>query len=41
MYGLRFVLTITGEGRKFDFYYLFLGVGMSTFFVFILLSLKY
>jgi hypothetical protein len=28
MYGLRFILTVTGEGRKFDFYYLFLGVGM-------------
>jgi hypothetical protein len=28
MYGLRFILTITGNGRRFDFYYLFLGVGM-------------
>jgi hypothetical protein len=27
MYGLRFVLTITGNGGKFDFYFLFLSVG--------------
>ncbi|UJR20246.1 hypothetical protein I4U23_023377 [Adineta vaga] len=27
MYGIRFVLTITGEGGKFDFYFLFLAVG--------------
>jgi hypothetical protein len=31
LYGLRFVLTITGDGRKFDFYYLFLAVGMFLF----------
>jgi len=27
MYGLRFILKITGNGGKFDFYYLFLSVG--------------
>ncbi|CAF1137469.1 unnamed protein product [Adineta steineri] len=27
MFGLRFVLTITGEAGKFDFYFLFLAVG--------------
>jgi hypothetical protein len=27
MYGLRFILTITGNGGKFDLYYLFLSVG--------------
>ncbi len=27
MYGLRFVLTITGNGGRFDLYYLFLSVG--------------
>jgi hypothetical protein len=31
MYGLRFVLTITGDARKFDAYYLFLAVGMFLF----------
>jgi hypothetical protein len=31
MYGLRFVLTITGDARKFDLYYLFLAVGMFLF----------
>ena len=27
VYGLRFVLTITGQAGKFDLYYLFLSVG--------------
>ncbi len=27
MYGLRFILTITGNGGKFDLYCLFLSVG--------------
>ena len=31
MYGLRFVLAITGEAGGFDLYYLFLAVGEFTF----------
>ena len=31
MYGLRFILTITGEAGQFDFYYLFLAVGKFFF----------
>jgi hypothetical protein len=33
VYGLRFVLSIRGKGRRFDIVHLFIAIGMYLFFV--------